>query len=127
MSTTDENTPTEVCIPRQRGVYSDRYKARILEQLDACSVLGDKGQLLRREGLYHSTITRWRRQMAQKTKVKRGRPRKTSFQEENEALKRQLEELQNRLDRAETIIDVQKKLSRLLESISSPDSSGSSR
>ena len=48
---------------------TDSYKTSILDQLSACSVLGDKGALLRREGLYYSTITRWRRQMARKSKT----------------------------------------------------------
>jgi transposase len=91
--------------------------------MDACSILGDKGVLLRREGLYSSTVTRWRQQMARKTKVARGRPNKSPLQEENEEMKRQLDELQGRLERAETIIDVQKKLSSLLEPLSRLDSS----
>ena len=122
-----EVTATEVIVPKSRRVFTDRYKAGILEQLDACSVLGDKGALLRREGLYHSAITRWRRQMARKTKAARGRPKTSSTQRENEALKRQVEELESRLQRAETIIDVQKKLSLLLEPLSTQRSSESSK
>jgi len=126
MMNTDQ-TRTEVVVTKKRRVFTDSYKASILEQLVSCSVLGDKGALLRREGLYYSTITRWRRQMARKTKSTRGRPRKSALEKDNEALRRQVEALQDRLERAETIIDVQKKLSRLLEPLSSPDSSGSSK
>jgi len=123
MSNTEEHPATEVCPSRKRRVYSEAYKTRILDQLDACSVLGDKGKLLRSEGLYDSTISRWRQQAAKKTKTQRGRPKKTAIQAENEALKRQVEELQCRLERAEAIIDVQKKLSKLLDALSPPDSS----
>lgn len=109
MSNTEENPTTEVHVSRKRRTYSEAYKARIVDQVDACSVLGDKGELLRREGLYYSTISRWRRQMAKKTRAKRGRPKKTPVQVENEEIKRQLKDLRARLERAEAIIDVQKK------------------
>lgn len=122
-----EHTVTEVVVQKPRRIFTDSYKASILEQLNACSVLGDKGALLRREGLYYSTITRWRRQMAHKTKAARGRPQKSSLQKENDALRRQVEELESRLERASTIIDVQKKLSQLLEPLSISGNSGSSK
>jgi len=122
-----EVTATEVVVPKPRRVFTNKYKASIIGQVDACSVLGDKGALLRREGLYYSTITRWRRQMARKTKAARGRPQKSTMQKENEALRRQVEVLLGRLVRAETIIDVQKKLSLLLEPLSTPASSESSK
>jgi len=127
MSNTEENPTTEVQVSRKRRVYSDAYKARILDQIDGCSVLGDKGELLRREGLYYSTITKWRQQMAKTTKAKRGRPKKTPLQAENDELKRKNVELQERLERAEAIIDVQKKLSALLEPLWTPDGSRSSK
>jgi transposase len=122
MSATDEKSTTEVRIMRKRRVFSERYKVRILEQFDACSVLGDKGELLRKEGLYSSTVSRWRQQMAKKTKPSRGRPKKSAVQTENEELRRRIEELEGRLHRAETIIEVQKKLSMLLEPLSPPTS-----
>lgn len=127
MPSHEDSPPTEVRIPGKRRTFSDRYKLRILEQLDGCSQLGDKGALLRREGLYHSTISRWRRQMASKTKTSPGRPKKSALQHENERLMRELEEVQGRLTRAETVIDVQKKLCLLLEPMSSQDSSESSK
>ena len=127
MPSNEDSTPTEVRIPGKRRTYSDRYKLRILEQLDGCSQLGDKGALLRREGLYHSTISRWRQQLARKTKTSAGRPKKLALQKENERLRRQLEVVQDRLTRAETVIDVQKKLCLLLEPMSSQDSSESSK
>ena len=127
MSSSEDSTTTEVRVPKRRRAYNDRYKRRILEELDACSELGGKGEVLRREGLYHSTISRWRRQMARTTKTAPGRPKKSALQAENEQLKRQLEEVQRRLARAETIVEVQKKLCLLLEPMSIPDSSESSR
>jgi transposase len=127
MSADHENSPTEVRISRKRRVFSERYKARIIEQLDACSDYGEKGKLLRQEGLYSSTVSRWRQQLAKKNKPTLGRPKKSSVQVENEELKRRLEALQSRLVRAETIIEVQKKLSMLLEPLSTPSDSESSK
>lgn len=127
MPTDKDSTTTEVQVPKKRRVYSDRYKIQILEQLDASSELGDKGSLLRSEGLYHSTVSRWRRQMAGASRVKRGRPKKSALEVENKDLKRQLEALQGRLDKAEIVIDIQKKLCSLLEPLSPPVSSESSR
>ena len=60
--------------------------------------------------------------MAKKTKPSRGRPKKSAVQTENEELRRRIEELEGRLHRAETIIEVQKKLSMLLEPLSPPTS-----
>lgn len=93
MSKSEETPTTEVRQPRNRRTYSETYKTRILNELDACSVLGAKGELLRREGLYYSTVSRWRQQMSKKSKSKRGRPRKTALEAENDDLKRKVEEL----------------------------------
>jgi transposase-like protein len=48
-----------------RRVFSAEYKLAILAEYDACSESGEKGAILRREGLYSSLITDWRRQQRQ--------------------------------------------------------------
>jgi transposase-like protein len=102
----------------QRRRYSAEFKRRILQEADACSESGEVGALLRREGLYASHLNTWRRQrqqgeLAGLTPAKRGR--KVDAQAvELAQLKRENERLQAQLERAELIIDVQKKLSRLL-------------
>ena len=111
----------EVPAKAARRRFTAEYKLRILKQADACTELGKLGELLRREGLYASNLTTWRRQReegvlsALKPK-KRGR--KESFRnpliEENEKLRRDNERLTERLRRAEIIIDVQKKVSQML-------------
>lgn len=111
----------EVPSKAARRRFTAEYKLRILKQADACTELGKLGELLRREGLYASNLTTWRRQRdegvlsALKPK-KRGRKEavRNPLIEENEKLRRDNERLMERLRRAEIIIDVQKKVSQML-------------
>jgi len=104
-----------------RRSFSAQEKLRILEEADACTAPGEVGALVRREGIYFSYLTRWRRardrgQLDGLKSKKRG-PKKRADQElaeENAALRRENERLRVRLQQAETIIDVQKKLSEIL-------------
>ena len=96
-----------------------KYKLRILEEADSCTEAGQVGALLRREGLYSSHLTTWRRQrdkgvLKGLSPQKRGRKRKDELEREVARLQRENERLQASLEQAETIIEVQKKLSRLL-------------
>jgi transposase len=111
----------EVVPQAKRRRFSAEYKLRILEEVDACSEPGQIGALLRREGLYSSHLTTWRRQRAQGQLAglsPKRRGRKPSVDEalvkELDALKRENQHLQSRLQQAETIIEVQKKLSGVL-------------
>ena len=114
-----ERPDSEVKTPRRR--FSAKEKLRILEEADACTEPGEIGALVRREGIYTSYLSRWRRardrgQLDGLRGKKRG-PKRTVDQElaeENEALKRENERLRVRLEQAETIIEVQKKLSQIL-------------
>ena len=114
--------PDPEVVPRaRRKRFSAEYKLRILEEVDACSEPGQIGALLRREGLYSSHLTTWRRQRAESQLAglsPKRRGRRPSVDErlakESAALKRENQRLQMRLQQAETIIEVQKKLSGLL-------------
>jgi transposase-like protein len=114
--------PDPEVVPRaKRRRFSAEYKLRILEEAGACSERGQIGSLLRREGLYSSHLTTWRRQREQgqlEALSPKKRGRKSSVDEalvnELDALKREKQQLQGRLQQAETIIEVQKKLSGLL-------------
>jgi len=104
-----------------RRHFDAAYKQRILEEADGCSQPGELGQLLRREGLYSSLLSTWRRQrdegvLAGLSPKRRGRKakRKDSVALENERLRRENERLTQRLKQAETIIEVQKKVSEML-------------
>ena len=119
--TSKDVPPTEVTPRAKRRTFSAKYKLRILEQADACTEPGEIGALLRREGLYSSNLTTWRRQREQGqlqglTPKKRG-PKKAEHDEmaqELAKLRREKARLEDRLEKAETIIEVQKKLYTLL-------------
>jgi transposase-like protein len=125
-------TPDKSCLPvlvpnpevlekpiRRR--FTAEYKLRILQEVDALSESGQIGALLRREGLYSSNLTTWRRQRDNGTiealsPKKRGRKalRQEPLIQENEQLRRKNERLARRLKKAEAIIDFQKKISDIL-------------
>lgn len=108
----------EVKTKPDRRQFSAEYKRRILEEAEACTEAGQIGALLRREGLYSSNLTHWRQQRAEGSlkalsPKKRG-PKPDPLAEENATLRCRIERLEADLKRAETIIEVQKKLSELL-------------
>jgi transposase-like protein len=108
----------EVRPKAKRRQFTAEYKKRILEEADACTTPTQRGALVRREGLYSSHLNAWRRQRDQGildglTPKKRGvKPDPLAL--ENAQLRREIEQLQAQLHRAETIIEVQKKVSQLL-------------
>jgi transposase-like protein len=117
----------EVVERAKRRRFTAEYKLRILDQADRCEP-GEIGALLRREGLYSSHLTTWRRQreagaLAALAPHKRGpkaKPEDIALARLRE-LERENAQLRERLAQAETIIDVQKKVSSLLGlSLSSP-------
>lgn len=99
----------------KRRKFSAAYKQRILAEADATPE-GEIGALLRREGLYSSHLVDWRNQRDRGTlgTAKPGRPPRDPRDVELEALRVENERLQRRVEQAEAVIDVQKKLSRLL-------------
>jgi transposase-like protein len=119
----------EVAERAKRRRFTAEYKLRILRKADACKGDGDVGALLRREGLYSSQLAAWRRQRDELTKAgmkarKRG-PKSKDVDPQIKRLERENARLKQRLEQAETIIDFQKKLSKLLGvPLKSPDSGG---
>lgn len=134
---TDKHEPkpqqpeTEVVLRAKRRTFTAAYKLRILEEADQCTELGEVGALLRREGLYSSNLSLWRRQRQQGQLQglkprKRGRKKteKDAMVQELARLRREKAQLEQRLEKAETIIEVQKKLSTLL-GVTLPESTSS--
>ena len=110
----------EVSAQSQRRSFSAATKLRILDELDRAKP-GDIGAILRREGLYSSNVTRWRRQRDAGTlgarAVTKPGPKSPStpvMKAEVERLERENARLRERLTRAEAVIDLQKKLSEVL-------------
>jgi transposase len=112
--------------PRRRR-FSAEYKLRVLREVEACTRKGEIGALLRREGLYTSHLTAWRKQrdagaLQGLAPRKRG-PRGPSAQQvENERLRRALEGTQAELETARRVIEVQGNVSALLEDLLAPKS-----
>jgi transposase-like protein len=111
----------EVAEKPERRRVTAKYKLDILRQADACAESGSLGALLRREGLYSSNLTAWRRQrdegtLAALTPKQRGRKalKPDPMVRENERLRKENARLAKRLKQAELIIDVQKKVSQIL-------------
>ena len=116
-----ESSPDpEVPAKRRRRNLTAAYKLKILQKIDECNEPGQVGALLRREGLYSSNITRWRKQRDQgiltaMSPKKRGRKKvKNPMTNEVAKLQKENEKLRKRLWQAERIIDVQKKISEIL-------------
>ncbi len=108
--------PDPEAVPKaERRHFSAEYKARILAEAEACTERGQIGGLLRREGLYSSHLDKWRKQRSQGQLGPQKRGRKADPQASELArLRQENERLQARVQQAETIIAVQKKLSELL-------------
>jgi len=106
----------------KRRRFSAREKRRILAAVDQASEPGEIGRILRREGIYYSMLSKWRRQRAegielglsQKARGLKG-PSVKTLQEENRKLQRQKARLEEELRRARIIIEFQKKAAALFE------------
>ena len=110
---------SEVRVPRS---FSAKYKLAILEEIDAATERGEIGRILRREGLYSSLITTWRRQRnegaLEAMSQKRRGPKVDNVAAENKRLREKLARLEERLDTAEELADAQGKAFTLLQAMS---------
>jgi len=122
---------SEVAVNTGRRRFTRQYKLLILEQADQCRHAGEIGALLRREGLYSSHLSTWRRLrregVLQGLNSRRRGPKPDAAaaeQREIARLQKRVSTLEHELQKAHTIIDVQKKLSVMLSTI--PDDETSS-
>ena len=120
--TTATATPlvsSEVRVPRR---FTTKYKLELLAEIDAASERGDVGRILRREGLYSSVVSKWRRQRDEgafeaMNARKRG-PKSNKIATENKQLREQNARLEERLEALEELVDAQGKVSALLQAMS---------
>jgi transposase-like protein len=111
----------EVTEKASRRRFTAEYKRRISLEAERCTQPGEIGALLRREGLYSSVVQRWRRQLREESlsssKKSNGTPSpaQPSAAKEIVSLKSENERLKERLRQAELIIDVQKKVSEMMQ------------
>ena len=110
----------EVVPHAKRRRFTAEYKLRILTEADQAKGSGGVGALLRREGLYSSVLTGWRRERAATvlqalSPHKRGpKSKRDPVVEENLKLRRETQRLTEELRKAEIVIDIQKKVAALL-------------
>jgi transposase-like protein len=113
-----EDLETEVMVKAKRRQYSADYKLRILRELDECQGKGEVGSLLRREGLYSSLVSKWREQRERGSlnglAGQRRGPKVDPNAAELARLQRENQRLKEELERAELIIEVQKKVAQLV-------------
>ena len=113
----------EVLAMATRRRFSAEYKLKILREAEACTQPGEIGALLRREGLYFSNLRTWRDQLRRVGEVglaskKRGpapKP-KNPLAAKVAALEREVSRQKARADRAEALVDLQKKVAAFLDS-----------
>jgi transposase len=109
----------ELVAQAKRRKFTASYKLGILTKADACTALGEIGELLRREGLYTSHLTYWRKQRKDGALKELGRPRgrKPADRRDQEiaGLQRRLERSESELSKARKVIEIQGNLSALLE------------
>jgi transposase len=119
----DEHKVPDPEVPEKtrRRRHTAKYKLRILEEADACTKPGQIGALLRREGLYSSNLTTWRRQR-ENGQLQGLKPKKRG-RKENEVnpltkrvsqLEKENKRLEQKLKKAELIIEAQKKMAEIL-------------
>ena len=105
-------------LPRRRS-FTAQYKARVLRETDEAKGEGKVGEILRREGLYSSYLTAWRKERDEGALVALGKKRgrkstRNPLSDEVAQLRRENAKLKARVTQAEVIIDVQKKVAGLL-------------
>lgn len=90
--------------------FTNAYRLKILSAYDACGNALDRGALLRREGIYHSRISAWRKQLGMGDGVKKAAAKTPR----SDHMAREIEQLKKKLAQAQAVIDLQKKVSELL-------------
>lgn len=125
----DPEPDPEVPERAQMRRFSAAYKQRILSEYEGLGKAG-KGALLRREGLYSSLLSEWRKQRDQGALAglgqKRGRPEADPRDREVVRLRKELAHLGQELDKARKVIEIQSKLSALLEGLAAESAEGGS-
>ena len=111
---------TEVSSKPQRRRFTAEYRRRIVKEAAACTQPGEVGALLRKEGLYSSHLASWRRaaekgELAALTPKKRGaKPKLDERERKLVELRRELAKATARAERAELLVEIQKKVASVL-------------
>ena len=111
---------TEVLAQAKRRTFTAEYKRRVLKEADSCKKAGDVGALLRREGLYSSHLVAWRRARDRgelATTKKRGPEGRKPDPRDKQLVElgRENRKLRARAERAEKMLEIQKKVAQLMD------------
>ena len=109
----------ELALQAKRRSFTAKYKARILAEADACTGPGAVGELLRREGLYTSHLTYWRKQRKDGALKELGKPRGRKPVDTRDGqivvLRRRAERAEADLQKMKRVVEIQGNVSALLE------------
>ena len=118
----------EVLSKASRRQFTQEYKRKILKEADVCRQPGEVGALLRREGLYSSHLSSWRAardrgELGGSGKKRRGPQAQSEHPDTKrvKALERENRRLRARAERAEGLVELQKKVAALFESETTPN------
>ncbi len=132
LSTPTTPPPTEVPERPVRRTFTAEYKRRILREAEACKDPSARGALLRREGLYASRLSEWRKardsgELGGPTKARGPAPKPPPDARDRRIseLERDKSQLERRLRRTEALLELQKKVALLLETMSDGPSGSS--
>jgi hypothetical protein len=115
-SNQDRGINPQVKAVRQRAArrkFSSADKSKIIREFEACSDASERGVFLRKNGLYYSSITKWKRELSGKN-ASHATPKAHKTMLANNQLKAENARLKKQLTQAEAIIEIQKKVSELL-------------
>lgn len=116
LSNQDKDINPQVKAVKQRAVrrkFSPADKSKIIREFEACSEASERGVYLRKNGLYYSSITKWKRELSGKN-ANHVTPKAHKAILANNQLKTENARLKKQLEQAEAIIEIQKKVSELL-------------
>jgi transposase len=126
----EEVPDPELVEQAKRRSFTAEYKARILAEADACTRPGEVGELLRREGLYTSHLTYWRKQRRDGALKELGQPRGRKPADKRDAqiavLTRRAERAEAELAKMKRVVEIQGNLSALLDEMLGTDSASGS-
>lgn len=117
----DERPNPEVSTPTKRRRYTEAYKRKVIEQLSELRASGNGqiGGYLRKEGIYYSMVMKWEKKFTEDSDIKSrpGRKQKSReyLQEEVTRLKKELKRTQKKLAKSELLIEIQKKISKMIQ------------
>jgi transposase len=106
------------CEPGKKRIYTQDFRMRAVAYYDSLPEDGSRGAYLRRSGIRSSSMSEWRAAIRNGSVAKPGRKSIDPIMKENAVLKQRISKLESELERANTVIEVQKKVSQLLQNCS---------